>query len=157
MELMVRYAKFDELPRVNELRRAVSELHAEGRPDIFRHGFCEELRQHIYSLFDTPQYDVIVACLDGEICGFSIVQYVDRLESTYMCAQRFCHIEEFGVDEKYRRHGIGTALLAFCKAEEKHKGFDRLTLNVWAFNEAARHFYASADFRIYRCDLECKL
>ena len=31
MDLMVRYAKFDELPRVNELRRAVSELHAEGR------------------------------------------------------------------------------------------------------------------------------
>ena len=47
MDLMVRYAKFDELPRVNELRRAVSELHAEGRPDIFRPGFCEELRQHI--------------------------------------------------------------------------------------------------------------
>lgn len=72
MDLMVRYAKFDELPRVNELRRAVSELHAEGRPDIFRPGFCEELRQHIYSLFNTPQYDVIVACLDGEICGFAI-------------------------------------------------------------------------------------
>ena len=89
MDLTVRYAKFDELPRVNELRRTVSELHAEGRPDIFRPGFCEELRQHIYSLFDAPQYDVIVACLDGEICGFAIVQYVDRLESAYMCAPAF--------------------------------------------------------------------
>ena len=75
-----------------------------------------------------------------------------------ICApQRFYHIEEFGVDEKYRRHGIGTALLAFCKAEAKQKGFDRLTLNVWAFNEDAQRFYASADFRTFRCDLECKM
>ena len=157
MDLTVRYANFDELPRVNELRHTVSELHAEGRPDIFRPGFCEELQQRVYTLFDAPQYDVIVACLDGEICGFAIVQYVDRLESAYMCAQRFYHIEEFGVDEKYHRHGIGTALLTFCKAEAKQKGFDRLTLDVWAFNEDARHFYASADFHIYRCDLECKM
>lgn len=128
MGLTVRYANFDELPRVNELRRTVSELHDEGRPDIFRPGFCEELQQRVYTLFDAPQYGVIVACLDGEICGFAIVQYVDRLGSTYMCAQRFYHIEEFGVDEKYRRHGIGTALLTFCKAEAKQKGFDRLTL-----------------------------
>lgn len=28
MDLMVRYAEFDELPRVNKMRRTVSELHA---------------------------------------------------------------------------------------------------------------------------------
>ena len=157
MDLTLRYAKSDELPRVNELRRAVSELHAKGRPDIFRPGFCEELQQRIYTLFDAPQYDVIVACLGGEICGFAIVQYVDRPESAYMRARRFYHIEEFGVDEKYRRHGVGTALLTSCKAEAKRKGFDRLALDVWAFNEDAQQFYASADFQIYRCDLECKI
>lgn len=107
MNLTVRYANFDDLPRVNELRRTVSELHAEGRPDILRPGLCEELRQRVYALFDAaPQHGVIVACLDGEICGFAIAQYVDRLESAYMCAQRS---------------------------------------------------YASADFRTFRCDLECKM
>ena len=33
----------------------------------------------------------------------------------------------------------------------------RLALDVWAFNEDAQQFYASADFQIYRCDLECKI
>ena len=41
MGLTVRYANFDELPRVNELRRTVSGLHAEGRPDIFRPAFAK--------------------------------------------------------------------------------------------------------------------
>ena len=90
-ELTVRYAAREELPRVNELRGMVNELHAQGRPDIFRPGFCEELRQRIYTLFDAPDYGVIVACLGETICGFAAVQYVDRPESAYLCARRFYH------------------------------------------------------------------
>ena len=36
---MVRFAEEKDLPWVNELRRQVSELHAKGRPDIFKPGF----------------------------------------------------------------------------------------------------------------------
>ena len=62
MEPVVRYATREDLPRVNELRQQVSELHAAGRPDIFRPGFCEALQQHVYQLFDAPEFDVLVAC-----------------------------------------------------------------------------------------------
>ena len=153
----VRYAAQDELPRVNELRQMVSELHAEGRPDIFRAGFCEELRQRVFQAFEAPDADVIVACVGEVPCGFAIVQYIDRPETAYRCAQRFYHIEEFGVDGRYRRRGIGTALLRFCKAEAKRRGFDRLTLDVWSFNDAAQRFYEAAGFRPYRHDLERKI
>lgn len=152
----VRYATQDELPRVNELRRMVSELHAEGRPDIFCSGFCEELQQRVYQVFQEHNADVIVACVEDVPCGFAVVQYIDKPESVYMCAQRFYHIEEFGVNEHCRRRGIGTALLCFCKAEAKRRGFDRLTLDVWAFNETAQKFYEAAGFRSYRHYLEIK-
>lgn len=150
----VRYAVRDELPRINALRRMVNELHANGRPDIFRPGFCEELQQHAYQALDAPDADVIVACTEDVPCGFAIVQYVDRPESAYMCRQRFYHIEEFGVDAQYRRYGVGTALLQFCKAEARRRGFERLTLDVWAFNEAAQSFYEAAGFHPYRRHLE---
>ena len=107
MEPVVRYAAREDLPRVNELRQQVSELHAAGRPDIFRPGFCEALQQHVYQLFDAPEFDVLVACVGETICGFAAVQYVDRPESAYLCARRFYHIEEFGVDDGFRRHGVG--------------------------------------------------
>ena len=71
-----------------------------------------------------------------------------------MRAQHFYHIEEFGVDERYRRCGIGTALLRFCKAQAKHRGFDRVTLDVWTFNESAQKFYAAAGFQPYQSFLE---
>ena len=91
MEPVVRYATREDPPRVNELRQQVSELHAAGRPDIFRPGFCEALQQHVFQLFEAPGFDVIVACLGETICGFSAVQYVDRPESAYLCARRFYH------------------------------------------------------------------
>ena len=150
----VRYAELPELPRVNELRMMVSELHAEGRPDVFRVGFCEELQHRVYQAFESPGADVIVACVENEPRGFAVVQYIDKPESAYMRAQHFYHIEEFGVDERYRRCGIGTALLCFCKAQAKHRGFDRVTLDVWTFNESAQKFYAAAGFQPYRSFLE---
>lgn len=151
----VRYATQEELPRVNALRRMVSVLHAEGRPDIFRPDFCAELSARAEQAFEAPDADVIVACAEGVLCGFAVVRYIDRPESAYMHAQRFYHIEEFGVDEGCRRRGIGTALLHFCKTEAKRRSFTRLTLDVWAFNEAARKCYEAAGFKPYRYFLEC--
>lgn len=64
--MSVRYAELSELPRVNELRMMVSGLHAEGRPDIFRVGFCEELQHRVYQAFESSGADVIVACVENE-------------------------------------------------------------------------------------------
>lgn len=153
-ELTVQYAKYEDLARINDLRRQVSELHAAGRPDIFRPGFCEELQKRIYALFDRPAYDVIAASMDGTICGFSVVQYAEKPESAYMRALRLYRIEELGVDEGFRRRGVGTALLHFCRSEARRRGFDRLELDVWTFNEAAQRFYEAAGFHPYRCYLE---
>ena len=107
MSITVRYAERTELDRVNELRQMVNALHAAGRPDIFRPDFCEELRQSVYRAQEAPDADVIVACLDGVVCGFAVVQYMDRPASAYQCARRYYHIEEFGVDAAFRRRGVG--------------------------------------------------
>lgn len=150
MEITVRYADRAELPRVNELRKMVNELHANGRPDIFRPGFCAELQQHVYQKFDSDAADVIVALADGVVCGFAIAEYIYRPESPYIFARRFYHIEEFGVDAAFRRKGAATALIAFCRQEAARTRFDRIELDVWSFNEEALKFYEAVGFQTYR-------
>ena len=157
MRPMVRYAKHEELPRVNELQQMVSELHAAERPDIFRPGFCDELRQHGYSMWEAPDADVIVAEADGRIVEFALVRYIDRPASPYMCARRVYHIEEFGVDAAYRRGGVGTALIEFCRAEAAQRQFEKMELDVWAFNEGAQKFYEAAGFTVCRSYMEIKV
>lgn len=148
--IIVRYAKRDELECVNKMRAAVNELHVNGRPDIFRPGFRTELQQRIYEVFDSDKADIIVAECGGTLCGFATVEYIDRPESAYCNARSFYHIEEFGVDEAFRRMGVASAIVEFCKGEAKAKGYNRIELDVWEFNDGAIQFYEAAGFQTYR-------
>lgn len=156
-DIIVRYAKEDDLCRVNELRADVNELHVNGRPDIFRSGFCNELQKRVYDVFSSENADVIVAEFDGTICGFAFAEYIDREETAYNNARHFYHIEEFGVAEGCRRMGVATAIVDFCKSEAKAKGYNKIELDVWEFNEGAIKFYEAAGFKTYRRLMELGL
>lgn len=151
---MVRYATREELKRVNELRKIVNEVHCNGRPDIFKGGFCKELEEFIYTLWEANNSDVIVVIRDEKICGYACVDYVDKPESPYNLARRFYHINEFGVDEKYRRQGVATELFNFIKKEASSRDFDKIELDMWEFNESALKFYESVGFVTYRRFME---
>ena len=45
--MIIRFAKENELERVNELRKQVNDLHVAGKPDVFKPGFGPELRDFI--------------------------------------------------------------------------------------------------------------
>ncbi len=147
---MVRYAKREDLPRVNELRKQVNDVHVEGRPDIFKPGFAQAMQDFLYTIFESENMDVIVAEREEIICGFACVQYVDKPESPYMYGRRFYDVDEFCVDERFRRQGVATELIDFIKQEARAKGFDRVELNMWEFNEDARAFYEAVGFTTYR-------
>lgn len=152
--MMIRHATRDDLPRINELRRQVNDLHVQGKPGWFRPGFGEELQQYLYVLFDSDDHDVLVAEQDDNIIGFACVKYVDRPESPYRLRCRFLEIEEIGVDESCRRSGAGRALVEAVRTIAKEKGFSRIDLNMWEFNESALKFYESIGFTTYRRYME---
>ena len=57
----VRFATEADLDRVNELRKQVNDLHVKGKPEIFKPGFPQELRDHIYTIRDDPKQRIVVA------------------------------------------------------------------------------------------------
>ena len=71
---MVRYAEEKDLPQVNVIRRQVSELHAQGRPDIFKSGFCQELQDRAYDFWQGENSGVIVVEREGVVCGMACVE-----------------------------------------------------------------------------------
>lgn len=151
---MVRFARNEDLERVNELRKQVNDVHVEGRPDIFKPGFNEELQNHIYEIWEAEDKDIIVAEREGIVCGFACVQLVDRPENPFMNARKFYAVDEFGVDEAFRRQGVATELMAFIKADAQKKGFAKLELNMWEFNKDALAFYEEVGFQTYRRYME---
>ena len=153
---MVRFAVPEDAEKINVLRKEVNEIHVKGRPNHFKAGFPKELQDHVYMYLAGGFGYAAVDEADGQIIGMVMVDYIDRPESPYRYAERFAHIAEICVDEKHRRQGAGKRLLDFVKADAKAKGFSRIELDVWAFNDALA-FYEAEGFTVFRRYLECYL
>ena len=155
--MTVRFAREDELDRVNELRRQVNDLHVAGEPEIFKPGFCDELRDYIHVIWEDPQKEIAVAEQEGEICGFAVLNHINRPENPFMFERDYLDIDEFGVDENCRRQGVASEMLRFIREWAKEQGYSRLELNMWAFNRGALAFYEAAGFKTYRRYMEMPL
>jgi len=154
---MVRFATQQDLVRVNELRSQVHAVHAKGRPDIFREEFGPELKAYAETFLTEENKALIVAEQESIVCGFACVELMTKPTSITSKERDYYAVHEFGVDENLRRSGVGKALIAFIKEDAKEKGFDRIELNMWEFNEGALRFYESVGFKTYRRYMEFEL
>ena len=150
----VRLAEEKDLSRVNELRKQVNDLHVKGKPEVFKAGFSSELRDYIQLIRKDPEQEIVVAEKDGTICAFAVIHHISRPENPFMYERDFLDIDEFCVDEKYRRQGAGSALVRFIRDFAKEKGFHRIELNMWEFNQEALAFYEAAGFTTFRRYME---
>lgn len=150
----IRLAMESELPRVNELRAQVSELHAAARPDIFRPGFPSFLASYLYEIYADERRHILVAEREGEIVAFACLAEIEMPEKPHKPARRFIEVDEFGVDENCRRQGVGRAFFEGIRAFARERGYDRIELNMWEFNENALKFYESIGFSTYRRYME---
>ena len=153
-KVLVRPAVYEELARINEIRRYVNDVHVNGRPDTFRPGFAPELEQILYKRFETENWVILAAVLEDEIAGFATVEYLDRPESPYNRARRMYHVEEFGVDPDFHRRGVATALVEYMKTDAAERGYPRIELDMWEFNQGALAFYEHVGFQTYRRYME---
>ena len=152
--MLVRMAERADKPAINELRRQVKLLHAEGKPDIFAPGFPQELADYLDVIFMQENGEAVVAELDGKIAGFASLSYIDRPASVFRLPLRYLDIDELCVDEQVRRRGVGRTMFDFIKARAAEKGYSRIELNMWEFNEGALRFYEAMGFRTYRRYME---
>ena len=150
----VRFAREEDLERVNELRKQVNDVHVAGKPDVFKPGFCEDLRNHIHTIWANPNEKIAVAEISGQVCGFAVLNHIVRPENPFMFERDFLDIDEFGVDEGCRRQGAAAAMIRFIREWAKEQGFRRIELNMWEFNRGALAFYEAAGLTTYRRYME---
>lgn len=152
--MIVRFAKESELDRVNELRKQVNDIHVEGKPEVFKAGFGEELRDFIKVIWNDPEQEIVVAEDGGVICGFAVLHHINKPETPFMKERDFIDIDEFCVDKDHRRKGAASEMVSFIKEFAKEKGFGRIELNMWEFNQDALAFYEAAGFKTFRRYME---
>ena len=153
-EIIIRHAGLEELPRIAALKHQIHQVHVDGRPDIFApYKDLEAFAAHSAA----KNCSLLLAELDGEVVGFVLLQYVERPANPYMKARKFVHVEEFCVDEHHKRMGIGTRMMDALKQIAREKGYLRIELDVWDFNEGAKQFYEAAGLNAYRTFMEMNI
>lgn len=149
--IQVRPADLDELWRITPMKEQIHAQHVAGRPDLFApledlSAFEAYVREDGLRLF--------LAERDGEPLGYALTRVVDRAANPYMRRRFFLRVEEICVDERFRRQGVGCALMQAVREEAKSMGCPRVVLDVWSFNEEAMRFYQSMGFHAYQTFLE---
>lgn len=150
--IQVRLADLDELWRITPMKEQIHALHVAGRPDLFapfedRSAFEAYVREDGLRLF--------LAEREGEPRGYALTRVVDRAANPYMRRRLFLRVEEICVDERFRRQGVGRALIQAVREEAQALGCPRVVLDVWSFNEEAMRFYQSMGFHAYQTFMEC--
>ena len=153
----VRFAREEDLEQVNRLRRQVNDLHVAGKPEVFKPGFCNELRDYLYTIWNDPRQKIVVAELEQRIIGFAILNHITRPENPFMFERDYLDVDEFGVEEGSRRRGAAGTMIRFIRKFARENGFNRVELNMWEFNRGALAFYETAGFTTYRRYMEMKV
>jgi GNAT superfamily N-acetyltransferase len=128
---------------VDDLARMITEL------AVFEHlvpptpEAVERLRKDVAS--NTPYFQSYIAYMGPDQVGYVFYFF------TYstLLAKPTLFIEDIYVVEKFRRHGIGRKLLAFCAAEAERRGCGRMDWNVLDWNSKAISFYQSCGATVH--------
>lgn len=157
MDIEIHYARPDELERVNELRNMVREIHATARTDMFHKAGNDEYIGQVVAEYNSDEFDILVAEVNGVICGFAVVECFNKPASLYRMARQIYRIVDLGVDENYRRQGVATKLVDTIRKDAIDKGFLRVELEMWEFNNEAICFFEKEGFNTFRRFMEMKL
>ena len=144
---MIRQAIPEDIPAINNLLRQVLEVHANGRPDIFKHGTVKCSDEKLLTMLNSQTAPIFVSVDEREtVNGYAFCQYRSIKDSAFVHDVKYCYIDDICVDKSVRGQSIGTLLYEHVKMQAKADGYNEIRLNVWSLNESAIRFYQKLGF-----------
>jgi ribosomal protein S18 acetylase RimI-like enzyme len=147
MDFSIRQATEKDYAGLNALLEEIDEHHRKALPQVFRKPDGPARTRDFLSGALADQNAVIfVAEIQAQIIGlvYAYVRSIPDIPIRVPC--RAGEIDMIVVAQKYRRCGVGKALMETVHQWADQMKLDRLELSVWAFNEGARDFYRELDY-----------
>ncbi|MGN1345883.1 MAG: GNAT family N-acetyltransferase [Eubacteriales bacterium] len=147
MNITVRCAVPEDRVRIMPLQKEIADLHHAGRPDLFRTEARFYSEANFNAMLAHPDHRIFIAEADGTVAGyvFAVIKHA-RNHSTYVDFDQF-YIDDICVAERFRRHGIASALFERCTEQARADGCYNIELNVFCFNGDAIAFYEKMGMR----------
>ncbi|MBQ2938340.1 MAG: GNAT family N-acetyltransferase [Clostridia bacterium] len=151
----IREARIEDVEQMIFILEQISKIHYENRPNIFKEKSKIEVEKvAIDTINDKDKKFIIVTDDTLKIYGLLICKIKDVKEHINLKDTKTLWIEEIGVDEKYRKRGIGKQLWKEAEKIAKELNCKRIELNCWNFNKDAINFYKSIGMNTQRKIME---
>ena len=118
-----------------ELNAFVQDVHFEKRPADFKPTTASELAAWYRSLLQAPTARAWIAEQDGLPVGYVLAIANRRGESPFGPPRQWWRFDQIAVDPRFRRRGVGRALILKAIAEVKTLGIPNIEVQSWAFNQ----------------------
>ena len=154
--MKIRLATTRDIPRIHELLTQVNNIHANGRPDLFKKGNRKYTDEQLESIIaDTEHSPIFVMANDNDmVLGYCFGIVEEIINDNNRTDVKTLYIDDLCVDEKYRRQHIAKRLYDYVLEYARKNGFYNITLNVWECNPGARAFYDTCGMKPLKTYLE---
>lgn len=155
MKMNIRRAETRDADRINELLFQVAEIHANGRPDIFKTATKKYSDQELIEIIGNDDSPIFVATDENDyVLGYAFCVFEITKDNLLLQDRKTLYIDDICVDESHRGKHIGKMLYDYVLCFAKENEFDNITLNVWAFNEGACKFYENCGMTPLKITME---
>ncbi len=150
-ELIIRTAAVDDAENIHRLLGVIADIHRNGRPDIYSNLTSKYTLDQVIERVSKIESGVFVACLDNDVIGYIFCDIIREGNGFTL------YVDDLCVDQKFRKGGVGKALLDKAASYGKEKECRYIMLNVWEFNETALKFYENYGLKTRSRHLEMAL
>lgn len=157
-DFIIRKAEEQDIPGMISLLYQVNQVHADGRPDLFKNGGIKYTEASLAEKLKNTDEIIFVAVDEtGFVKGYVFGQFEITEETTSLQPNKTFYIDDLCVDEKERGKHVGAELYKYTQAYARENNFNRITLHVWECNPGAMKFYEAIGFQPLYTAMEVKL
>ena len=151
--MTIRKAEQKDIPQIEKLLFQVNNVHAEGRPDLFKKDCKKYTSEELEAILQEDSRPIFTAMEGDDLLGYAFC-ILQKTEGNNMQSIQTLYIDDLCVDEEKRGRHIGKQLYDYVLQYARKIGCYNVTLNVWECNEAARRFYDSCGLKVQKTGME---
>lgn len=151
--MTIRKAEQKDIPQIEKLLFQVNNVHAEGRPDLFKKDCKKYTSEELEAILQEDSRPIFTAMEGDDLLGYAFC-ILQKTEENNMQSIRTLYIDDLCVDEEKRGRHIGKQLYDYVLQYAREIGCYNVTLNVWECNESARRFYDSCGLQVQKTGME---
>lgn len=153
--MKIREAIIEDLEQIAIIQKQIQDLHFKERPKIFKEKNINMIEEELVQIMRSKEEIIIVAVDEKSIIyGILIYKIKEIKNHINLRDSKILWVDDIGVNEKYRKKGIGKKLMKEAENIARLQKCNRLELNCWSFNEDALNFYKSIELTTQRNIME---